>query len=96
MLQIVNKDIPKLYDTESIKDPIVHIKIFTPLSSWCWYITEYDPTEKLCFGLVVGHETELGYFSIKEFETLNTQGYDLQIDNAFKPILLSELKKSLV
>jgi hypothetical protein len=33
-------------------------------SSWTWYSTEFDG-EDLFFGLVVGFETELGYFNPK-------------------------------
>ncbi len=31
--------IPRLYATEQVKDPIVHVKFFTPDSSWTWYLT---------------------------------------------------------
>ena len=37
--KFLNK-LPNLYDTESIKDPLCHIKLFTPDSNWTWYITE--------------------------------------------------------
>jgi len=36
-------------------------KFFHPMSSWTWYLTEYDPKERLAFGLVAGFETEIGY-----------------------------------
>ena len=41
-------------------DPIIWLKFFHPLSSWSWYLTEYDPDERLAFGLVAGFETEIG------------------------------------
>ncbi len=62
--------IPRLYATEKTEDPIAWVKLFTPDSSWTWYITEYDPNERLCFGLVIGQERELGYFSLAELETV--------------------------
>ena len=31
-------------------------------------IVEYDPDDRLCFGLVIGHDREMGYFSIEELE----------------------------
>jgi len=40
------------------------VKFFTPDSSWTWYATEFDG-EDLLFGLVVGHEIELGYFTVR-------------------------------
>jgi hypothetical protein len=61
----VREKIPRLYATENVADPTVWVKLFTPDSSWTWFITEYDG-EDLCFGLVKGHETELGYFSLAE------------------------------
>ena len=58
--------LPPLYATQNESDPIARVKWFTPDSSWTWYVCEYDPTERLCFGLVIGHERELGYFSLDE------------------------------
>jgi len=60
--------IPRLYATEQIADPEVYVKIFTPDSNWTWMVVEYDPDDRLCFGLVKGLETELGYFSLPELE----------------------------
>ena len=34
------KNIPKLYETEDEKDPLCHIKLFTPDSNFTWYIIE--------------------------------------------------------
>ena len=62
--------IPPLYATEHEADPMVHLKWFTPDSSWTWFVTEYDPQDRLCFGLVHGHERELGYFSLDEIESV--------------------------
>ncbi len=62
--------IPPLYGTEKQKDPIVHVKWFTPDSSWTWYVTELDPEQRLCFGLVDGFERELGYFSFDEIKEI--------------------------
>jgi len=53
-------------------DPIAWIKLFTPTSNWTWLITEYDPDDKLAFGLVDGFETELGYISIEELESMES------------------------
>ncbi len=65
-LKLLNK-LPNLYDTENIKDPICHIKLFTPDSNWTWYITEISKKNNdTCFGLVSGHSLELGYFNLDE------------------------------
>jgi len=34
--------LPNLYDTENTKDPICHIKLFTPDSNWTFYILEFS------------------------------------------------------
>lgn len=64
----VPKNTPKLYDTEHARDPMVTIAFINPPSGWKWYVTEHDPEQRLCFGLVAGFETELGYFSLIELE----------------------------
>ena len=60
--------ISALRATENEPDPTAHVKWFTPDAGWTWYVLEYDPHEKLCFGLVEGHVQELGYFSLAEVE----------------------------
>jgi hypothetical protein len=66
------KDLPALYANEARRpaDVSVPVKFFTPWSSWTWYATEYDPKEGIFFGLVDGHEAELGYFSRSELESV--------------------------
>jgi hypothetical protein len=87
--------IPKLYSQENEKDPTVYAKYFTPRSNWTWYATEFDGTDRF-FGLVVGFEPELGYFSLDEMA--NVVGADgmpeVERDMYFSPKKLSEVKKS--
>ena len=47
MPEEIAKDIPKLYETDKVKDPIAHVKLFTPDSCWTWFIVETDPEERL-------------------------------------------------
>lgn len=82
--------IPPLYATENQPDPIVHVKLFTPDSSWTWLVTEYDPEQRLCFGLVIGHDREPGYFSLKELETVRGPlGLPVERDLHWTPTPLS-------
>jgi hypothetical protein len=62
--------LPALYanDGKNAEDVPVPVKFFTPDSNWTWYATEYDPAEGRFFGLVCGHESELGYFMLAELE----------------------------
>ena len=41
-------------------------KLFSPYGNWTWYVTEWDAETGLCFGLVEGFDTELGYFDLTE------------------------------
>jgi hypothetical protein len=73
--------IPKLYSQENSTNPLVHVKFFTPMSSWTWLATEGEPVidpdtgkevDFRFFGLVVGLDTEFGYFHLSEFDSVNT------------------------
>lgn len=89
----VREKIPRLYATENVADPTVWVKLFTPDSSWTWFITEYDG-EDLCFGLVKGHETELGYFSLAEIAAVRGPlNLRIERDFWFEPKPLSVVRK---
>jgi len=84
--------IPKLYETESVRlpDKVAHAKLFHPISNWTWYVVEYDGQDT-CWGLVVGHETEFGYFSLRELgETLGF-GLPVERDMYFRATQLQDL-----
>jgi hypothetical protein len=67
--------LPPLYANEGQgEDAVAYLKLFTPWANWTWYGSEYDPKERLCFGVVVGHERELGYFSLDELEAIRGPG----------------------
>ena len=94
MPESIAETIPALYATETITDPVAKVKWFTPDSSWTWYVLEYDPKEKLCFGLVEGFEKELGYFSLTEIEQARGPlGLQVERDLHWKPTPLSELQQ---
>jgi hypothetical protein len=90
-------DVPALYSQEGIADPLVRVKLFTPDSSWTWYVIEYsavapDGTPRLCFGLVDGHEQELGYFSVDELESVTGPlGLHIERDLYWSPCPLSQV-----
>ena len=63
--------VPPLYATEGDRDPVARVRLFSCVSGWTWYVTEYDPATGEAFGLVDGFESEWGYFSIREMEELN-------------------------
>jgi hypothetical protein len=86
----IRQTIPALYSQEAVEDPIARVKFFHPLSSFRWYVTEFDG-EDLLFGLVQGLEEELGYFSLSELESVRVLGLPVERDLYFTPKPLSEL-----
>lgn len=91
MTKELQKSIPPLYSTENKKpeDVMVHAHYFTPFSNWDWYITEYDGKDTM-FGLVKGHEVELGYISLSE---LKSQGMNVERDRHWTPVSLAHVMK---
>ncbi len=84
--------IPPLYATENDPNPTVHVKLFTPDSNWTWYITEFDG-EDLCFGYVVGHAAELGYFCLSEIaRATGPHGLRIERDVFFEPQPLNNIR----
>ena len=98
----VREKLPALYATEHTPDPLVIVKFFTPWTSWTWYATEGGPEEDgefLFFGLVDGHEKELGYVSLNELEGIRGPGgLTIEKDLFFKeqPLSTSSTKSSCI
>jgi hypothetical protein len=88
--------IPDLYSSCSDIEPMCLVKLFTPDSSWSWYIMELNKEDNdTCFGYVVGLESELGYFSLNELANIRgPMKLRVEIDLLFKPTMLSEIKDS--
>jgi hypothetical protein len=79
---------------EEAKDPLVIAKFFRPDAGWTWYATEYDEAEEMFFGLVVGFEAELGYFSLAELESARGGlGLPVERDLYFSERPLSQVRK---
>jgi hypothetical protein len=84
--------LPELYSGEEEGlDALAQVKFFTPDSNWTWYCSEFDG-EDIFFGLVVGFEIELGYFSLSELqEVRGPWGLPIERDLYFEPKALREL-----
>lgn len=94
--QSILENIPDLYETERSLNPICQIKLFTPDAQWTWYIIEISKEDKsTCYGYVIGFENELGYFSLKELETVEGNlGLRVERDISFKPTALEIIRKT--
>jgi len=96
--------LPPLYATEKVACQMVVAKYFTPSSYWTWYVVEGNPIDAddepikpdteaveadfIFYGLVEGHERELGYFKLSELETCF-----IERDLYWKPKPLCELTR---
>lgn len=89
----LRKQMPQLYATERQGlEAKALVKFFTPDSGWTWYATEFDGQDTF-FGLAVGHEVELGYFSLTELQAIRGQlGLPVERDLHFKPQTLEQLQ----
>lgn len=99
---------PELYSQEKKGlEALAQAKFFTPDSNWTWYASEgspvdedgyYDTTKEkvdyLFFGLVIGFEIELGYFSLNELQSARGPlGLPIERDLDFEPKTLRELQR---
>ena len=96
LTQEIRRKLPALREQEDKGGKaVVHVKFFTPDSSWTWYATEFDG-EDTFFGLVDGHEKELGYFSLKELESVcGALGLPIERDLYWQPKTLEEIAPEL-
>lgn len=64
-------------------------------SSWDWYVLEYDPKDRLFYGLVHGFEVEYGSFLLDELESVKPKGFQMgiELDLYWTPTLMSEIYK---
>ena len=97
-MKLLTKEIENMFKKvgyqDGVEDPVVVAKFFTPWTNWTWFATEYDPESRLFFGMVHGHEKELGYFSLDELMSVNGPfGLKIERDMAFDPNRYNELAK---
>jgi len=101
-MKLLTKEIkdmlPKLYSTDGVTyytaegvppSKTAICKFFNPLGSWTWYVFEGEEQKDgdwLFFGLVDGFEKELGFFNLKELESLDVGlGLGIERDIHFQP-----------
>lgn len=87
------KQLPPLYAQDGKGDEaMAFVKFFAPTNNWTWYAMEFDG-EDTFFGLVDGFEKELGYFSLKELESVTLPfGLKIERDLHWRPTAIKDLK----
>ena len=105
-MKLLTKEIastlPPLYAQDGKGDKaVVHLKLFTPDSSWTWYITEGSPEKDdhdnvvdwRLFGLVDGLEREYGYVMLSELATARGPlGFPIERDMHWTPTPVGDLQ----
>ena len=106
-MKLITKEVmdrlPKLYSQDGKKpeDVKVIVKFFQPWGKWTWYATEGDVQEDgdiEFFGLVDGHEKELGYFHLNELKSFKGPlglGIERDMHFGFDHTLMEVMEKSL-
>lgn len=82
---------------EKVKDPICYVKLFSPTGMATWWLTEYDPKDRVAFGYCLlndPRDAELGYVSIEELEGIKVLGVlGIERDINWTPQPLSVVKQ---
>jgi Protein of unknown function (DUF2958) len=91
LTQEIKEKLPALYSQEG-QELVAVVRFYDSLSDWSWYGVEFDG-KQLFFGLVIGFERELGYFSLAEFEEVNREAGFERIcrDLEFGPRRISDI-----
>jgi len=99
MTKELAKTIPAIGDQREVEDPIAYAKIFNPYGAGTWFITEFNPETKECYGYVELLDSESGFFDFTELESLRVpyiRGQrpvaKLERDLYFSPTPLSQIR----
>ena len=96
MTKEIESQMPKLYETENIKNKMAMVKYFNPCGAQTWYGIEYDKEDRLFYGYVDFYGDgfgEYGYFSLDELESVKLPfGLGIERDLYFNPTPMSNIK----
>ena len=93
MTKEIQKKAVKQFDQGSDMEQQVVAKFFDAMGSWKWFLMNMDGSdEDYCWGIVKGHEVEMGSFSLKELQSMSPR---IQRDLYFEPKKASEIWEQL-
>ena len=94
----IEKRAPALYATEHKKPEDVRVvaKFFNPCGRSTWFMTEYDPEERIGFGYVIGELgpecDEMGYFYLADMQEIKLKwGLGIERDIHYRRQTLAEV-----
>ena len=98
MTKELGDTIPAIRSTANVEDNddvVARAKLFCPYNGWRWYVTEWDAETGLCFGLVEGFETEVGYFELTELAEVTVFGGvpAIERDLYWEPRTIGEIRR---
>ena len=83
------QNLPQLYSTEDVEDPMVWVRAFDPVGSESLFITEYDGYDMVFgYGMVDGKVDTEGMFSVNEL-----MANRMVQDTFWEPVVLSKAIK---
>ena len=95
-MKLITKEIKdkaqKQFDDGSDMEQMVVAKYFDAMGDWKWFLMNMDKDEDYCWGIVKGHEVEMGSFSMAELKSMQPR---LQRDLYFEPVKASFIWEKL-
>ena len=95
MTKELRRKLPAIYETQLQETDVMCVaKFFTPDANWTWYVIEGSPSldddgneiDFTFFGVVDGIEMEMGYFSLKELQSVRGNlGLPIERDLYWQP-----------
>ena len=72
-------------------EAMAQVKFFITWADWTWYMSEYDPKSRQCFGLVISpYARELGYFNMDDLEYIHNGYLEVERDKTWMPKKLND------
>lgn len=85
IMELLTKEMEEKFPKLKEGDGTAHVKFYLPDTKWKWYACEYDPEEKIFYGLVEGQDKLWGRFTLAELEELKAI-----VDTNFVPRIVHE------
>ena len=88
MTKEIKEKAEKQYEQGSDMEQMVVAKFFDAMGSWKWFLMNKSKDDDYCWGIVKGHEVEMGSFSIDELRSMQPR---IQRDLYFEPTPANEV-----